>query len=431
MNGRTAFQVVLCALAGFLATAGPVASAGYILGDANCSGAIDCTDANAFILALTSPEAYAVVYPDCNMLATCDMNNDGWVNNYDVDLFVAVWIGALGGDQDGDLVPQDCDNCPDDPNAEQEDGDGDQVGDVCDNCPDDANPSQQDTDADGLGDACDPCPTISAGDVNGDGQVDCDDIGPFINLLLDGKNGTDAVCIGDFNGDGHVDNMDIAGFFALLGGDADGDLAPENCDNCPGLYNPDQEDTDGDSLGDACDPWPMFMAGDVNGSGAIDCDDIHAFVYAIMHDQAEFEAAFPDGCYFCADITGDGTVNNYDIEDFRALWIAALGGDADEDLIADDCDNCVGLYNPYQEDADEDNLGDLCDPCPTVPAGDTNCDGAVDNFDIRPFLTALIDGQAAWESQYTCGFFCANDANGDGRVDNFDISPLIDLISHQ
>jgi len=40
----------------------------------------------------------------------------------------------------------------------------------------------------------------------------------------------------------------------LLGTDTDGDGVDYNSDNCPAHANPDQQNTDGDSLGDACDP---------------------------------------------------------------------------------------------------------------------------------------------------------------------------------
>jgi len=36
--------------------------------------------------------------------------------------------------------------------------------------------------------------------------------------------------------------------------DADGDGIKNVYDNCPGVYNPDQKDSDGDGIGDACDP---------------------------------------------------------------------------------------------------------------------------------------------------------------------------------
>jgi hypothetical protein len=36
--------------------------------------------------------------------------------------------------------------------------------------------------------------------------------------------------------------------------DSDGDGTPNGLDNCPGIYNPDQKDSDGDGYGDACDP---------------------------------------------------------------------------------------------------------------------------------------------------------------------------------
>ena len=38
-----------------------------------------------------------------------------------------------------------------------------------------------------------------------------------------------------------------------ISGDSDGDGVPDTVDNCPSDYNPDQTDTDGDGMGDACD----------------------------------------------------------------------------------------------------------------------------------------------------------------------------------
>ncbi len=59
-----------------------------------------------------------------------------------------LWVGEVPeglNDRDGDLVPDDFDNCPDYPNPSQEDTDGDTIGDHCDNCPGQSNIFQEDT----------------------------------------------------------------------------------------------------------------------------------------------------------------------------------------------------------------------------------------------------------------------------------------------
>lgn len=56
--------------------------------------------------------------------------------------------------------------------------------------------------------------SILLGDVNGDGQVDLLDVGPFVDLLVNGEFDPTA----DINGDGIVDLLDVAPFVALLSG---------------------------------------------------------------------------------------------------------------------------------------------------------------------------------------------------------------------
>ena len=49
-------------------------------------------------------------------------------------------------------------------------------------------------------------------------------------------------------------------------GDGDGDGVPDNIDNCVDIPNPDQADSDGDELGDACDARPEHADFRLNGS---------------------------------------------------------------------------------------------------------------------------------------------------------------------
>jgi len=96
-------------------------------------------------------------------------------------------------------------------------------------------------------------------------------------------------------------------------------------DNCPAVYNPDQEDTDLDGIGDSCDT--------------------------------------------CTDTDGDGygdpgyALNTCDDDNCPDIWNDDQG-DQDLDDVGDSCDNCLTIYNPDQSDSDHDGIGDSCEVFP-------------------------------------------------------------------
>ncbi len=60
-------------------------------------------------------------------------------------------------------------------------------------------------------------------------------------------------------------------------------------------------------------------------------------------------------------------------------------------------------------------------------AGDVNCDGQINAFDIEPFILALFDpGQYA--IQFPDCDINLGDVNGDEVVDAFDIEPFLELL---
>jgi hypothetical protein len=65
---------------------------------------------------------------------------------------------------------------------------------------------------------------------------------------------------------------------------------------------------------------------------------------------------------------------------------------------------------------------------PGQTPGDLNCDGCVDNHDVRPFLLAIVN-PALYQATYPDCDIRAGDCNGDGLVNNFDIAPFVRLIS--
>jgi hypothetical protein len=60
--------------------------------------------------------------------------------------------------------------------------------------------------------------------------------------------------------------------------------------------------------------------------------------------------------------------------------------------------------------------------------GDMNCDGAVNTFDIDPFVLALTNPSGYAVAHPDCGILSA-DVNGDGAVNAFDIDPFVLLLT--
>ncbi|MGH0037373.1 MAG: hypothetical protein ACQGVK_20290 [Myxococcota bacterium] len=85
---------------------------------------------------------------------------------------------------------------------EAPDSDRDAVADDSDNCPDDYNPDQADSNDDGVGDACEPPPPVRLCDVDGDADVDRNDVDAIFAARGEPASGPDDPR--DSNGDGLI-----------------------------------------------------------------------------------------------------------------------------------------------------------------------------------------------------------------------------------
>ncbi len=81
-------------------------------------------------------------------------------------------LGIYCSDLDEDEIFDEDDNCPNDPNDDQDDADNDGVGDACDNCPLISNANQADANNDGVGDACQSVSGVGSMQISSDVYVD-------------------------------------------------------------------------------------------------------------------------------------------------------------------------------------------------------------------------------------------------------------------
>ena len=161
-------------------------------------------------------------------------------------------------------------------------------------------------------------------------------------------------------------------------GDVDQDGVINSLDNCPGTFNPSQEDGDGDGVGDVCDVCE-------GGDNYSDADE----------DNIPY-------CY-------DNCPETYNFNQ----------SDSDHDGFGDLCDNCPAAANYDQADTDGDGIGDACDQCtdtdgdgwgnPGFAANTCPLDNCPDVFNI---WQEDSDGDGVGDA---CEYICGN-ANGDDLV---------------
>ena len=173
-------------------------------------------------------------------------------------------------------------------------------------------------------------------------------------------------------------------------GAIDGDIIPDAEDNCPAHYNPNQENQDGDAMGDACDPYPQDPTNDADGDGVGIPDD--NCPVAGNADQADND--------------GDGLGDACDPCPLDAT------NDADGDGICSDADNCPAVANSDQADNDGDGVGDACDPFPLDAANDVDGDGIGAEADNCPIIANPDQG----------------DSDGDGAGDACDTATFEQLL---
>jgi hypothetical protein len=205
-------------------------------------------------------------------------------------------------------------------------------------------------------------------------------------------------------------------------GDADNDTINDTLDNCPAVANTDQLDTnrnglgdacdsddDGDTVADAADACPLEV-GTTAAQGCPDGDNdgvrnsTDNCPTVLNNDQLDSDT---DGQGDACDTDDDNDTVD-DANDTCPLLAGAVAAqgcpDGDNDGLGDGLDNCPTVLNNDQLDSDTDGQGDACDT-------DDDNDTVDDANDTCPLLAGAVAAQGC------------PDGDGDGLADASDNCP--------
>ncbi|XP_075038515.1 thrombospondin-4 [Mixophyes fleayi] len=214
-------------------------------------------------------------------------------------------------------------------------------------------------------------------------------------------------CDEDADGDGILNEQDNCVLVVNIDQkNSDQDIFGDACDNCRFKLNNDQRDTDNDGQGDACDD-------DMDGDGIKNFLDNCQRVPNLDQKDKDGDGV-GDACDSCPDIINP---NQSDIDNDLVGDSCDTNQDSDGDGHQDSTDNCPTVINSSQLDTDKDGQGDECDD-------DDDNDGIPDLLPPGPDNCRLVPNPGQEDDNDDgVGDICESDFDQDKVIDRIDVCP--------